>query len=126
VAASYRRVTSPESGGINMFIGSVRSQTDGRAVQYLQFEAYNKMATREMKKIAEVASQKWSVHNILVHHRIGRLEVGEIPVIIAVAATRRQDAIKASHYIIDELKAVVPIWKKEVFEDGEVWVSSHP
>lgn len=126
VAASYSRVMSPASGGTNLFVGSVRSRTDGRNVQCLQFETYEKMAVTEMRKIAEAASQKWPVHHILVHHRIGRLEIGEIPVVIAVSAAHRLGAIKASHYIIDELKAVVPIWKKEVFEDGEEWVSPHP
>lgn len=126
VAASYRAVASPESGGINIFVGSVRSKTAGRAVKHLFFEAYEKMAINEMKKIAKRSSELWQVHNILIHHRVGQLEINEVPVIVAVSSAHRKDAIKASHFLIDELKATVPIWKKEVFENGEEWVTPHP
>lgn len=126
VAASYRAVAYPESGGINIFVGSVRSKTAGRAVKHLFFEAYEKMAINEMKKIAKRSSELWQVHNILIHHRVGQLEINEVPVIVAVSSAHRKDAIKASHFLIDELKATVPIWKKEVFENGEEWVTPHP
>ncbi len=119
-------VQSPECGGIDVFIGTVRSQTKGKQVVQLEFEAYERMAVKEMRKIAEEAMSKWPVHKIAVHHRTGVLQIGEVPVVIAVSAAHRDAAFHACRYIIDTLKQTVPIWKKEVFEDGEVWVSAHP
>ena len=117
---------SPESGGIDIFIGSVRNQTKGKAVVRLEFEAYEPMALSEIEKILAQAAEKWTVQKALVHHRTGVLEVGEVPVIIAVAAAHRATAFEACRFIIDTLKETVPIWKKEIFEDGEVWVAAHP
>lgn len=119
-------VQSPECGGIDVFIGTVRSQTKGKQVVRLEFEAYERMAIKEMRKIAEQAMDKWPVHKIAVHHRTGVLQIGEVPVVIAVSAAHRDAAFDACRYIIDTLKQTVPIWKKEVFEDGEVWVAAHP
>jgi molybdopterin synthase catalytic subunit len=119
-------VMSPDCGGIDVFIGTVRNATKGKTVLRLEFEAYEKMAVAEMEKIACQAFDKWPVQKILIHHRIGVLQVGEIPVIIAVAAAHRDAAFDACRYIIDTLKQTVPIWKKEIFEDGEVWVAAHP
>ncbi len=119
-------VLTPESGGIDVFIGTVRNATKGKKVVHLEFEAYEPMAISEMGKIAEFALAKWPVHKILIHHRTGLLGVGEIPVIIAVSAAHRNAAFEACRYAIDTLKQTVPIWKKEVFEDGEVWVAAHP
>jgi len=84
------------------------------------------MAMKEMEKIAAEMKTKWPVHKILMHHRVGVLQVGEVPVIIAVSAAHRDAAFDACRYAIDALKQRVPIWKKEVFEDGEVWVAAHP
>jgi molybdopterin synthase catalytic subunit len=117
---------SPHSGGIDIFIGTVRDMTKGKTVVRLEFEAYNQMAIKEMEKIAQQAFDSWPVQKILIHHRTGVLAVGEIPVIIAVSAAHRAAAFEACRYIIDTLKEAVPIWKKEVFEDGEVWVAAHP
>lgn len=119
-------VMSPDSGGIDVFIGTVRNATKGKSVTRLEFEAYETMALREMEKIAAQAFDKWPVQKILIHHRTGVLQIGEIPVIIAVAAAHRAAAFDACRYIIDTLKETVPIWKKEIFEDGEVWVAAHP
>jgi molybdopterin synthase catalytic subunit len=119
-------VRSKECGGIDIFIGTVRDITKNKRVVRLEFEAYEKMAISEMKKIADDALQKWTVQKILIHHRVGILEPGEIPVIIAVAAAHRDAAFVACRYIIDTLKQTVPIWKKEIFDDGEVWVAAHP
>ena len=116
----------PESGGIDVFIGTVRNATKGKAVLRLEFEAYEKMAIAEMKKIAAQAFDKWPVQKLLIHHRTGILAIGEVPVIIAVSAAHRDAAFEACRYVIDTLKQTVPIWKKEVFEDGEVWVAAHP
>jgi molybdopterin synthase catalytic subunit len=121
-----RWVMSPESGGIDMFIGTVRNATKGKVVTRLEFEAYETMALREMEKIASQVVEKWPLQKILIHHRTGVLQIGEIPVIIAVAAAHRAAAFDACRYIIDTLKETVPIWKKEIFEDGEVWVAAHP
>ncbi|WP_460693360.1 molybdenum cofactor biosynthesis protein MoaE [Mucilaginibacter puniceus] len=119
-------IMSPQAGGIDIFIGSVRDTTKGKKVIRLEFEAYKNMALKEMEKIAEQAYCKWPIQKILIHHRTGVLDVGEIPVIIAVAAAHRDAAFDACRYIIDTLKQTVPIWKKEIFEDGEVWVAAHP
>ncbi|TSJ39405.1 molybdenum cofactor biosynthesis protein MoaE [Mucilaginibacter corticis] len=119
-------VMSPECGGIDVFIGTVRNATKGKTVVRLEFEAYEKMAISELEKIADQASIKWPVQKMLIHHRTGVLQIGEIPVIIAVAAAHRHAAFEACRYIIDTLKQTVPIWKKEIFEDGEVWVAVHP
>lgn len=119
-------VMSPECGGIDVFIGTVRKATKGKEVIRLEFEAYKQMALNEMQKIAEQALEMWSVQKILIHHRTGVLQVGEVPVVIAVAAAHRAAAFDACRYTIDTLKEKVPIWKREVFEDGEVWVAAHP
>jgi len=117
---------SPQSGGIDVFIGTVRDATKGKTVIQLEFEAYEPMALKEMQKIAEQAFEKWPVQKLLVHHRTGVLKVGGVPVIIAVSCAHRDAAFEACRYIIDTLKQTVPIWKKEIFEDGEVWVAAHP
>jgi len=119
-------VSSPECGGINVFIGTVRNETKGKPVIRLEFEAYESMAIKKMRKIAESTLNRWPVFKIAIHHRTGVLNVGEIPVIIAVSAAHRGIAFDACRYIIDTLKDTVPIWKKEVFTDGSVWVAAHP
>jgi molybdopterin synthase catalytic subunit len=119
-------VMSPECGGVNVFIGTVRNATKGKKVVRLEFEAYQSMAMNEMNKIAKDVLKKWPVQKILIHHRTGILQTGDVPVIIAVAAAHRDAAFDACRYTIDTLKQTVPIWKKEVFEDGEIWVAAHP
>lgn len=119
-------VQSPDAGGTVVFIGTVRNQTQEKKVIRLEFEAYAPMAVSEMQKIAEQAIEKFSVRKIAIHHRTGILEIGDIPVVIAVSAAHRAAAFEACQYCIDTLKQTVPIWKKEIFEDGEVWVAAHP
>jgi molybdopterin synthase catalytic subunit len=126
VAACIHWVSSPQSGGINVFIGTVRDSTQGKNVVRLEFEAYESMALKEMHKIADDMIENWPLNNILIHHRTGSLEVGEIPVVIAVSSAHRAAAFAACQFAIDQLKQTVPIWKKEIFEDGEHWVSAHP
>jgi molybdopterin synthase catalytic subunit len=126
IQSCSNKVMSAETGGINIFVGAVRSETKGKKVVRLEFEAYEKMAIHEMEKIAQEALHNWPVRNILIHHRKGVLQIGEVPVIIAVSAAHRDAAFQACRYIIDTLKEKVPIWKKEIFEDGEVWVAAHP
>lgn len=117
---------TPQSGGIDVFIGTVRDLTKGKKVLRLEFEAYEPMAVKELEKIAAQAFEKWSVQKLLIHHRTGILEVGEIPVVIAVSCAHRDAAFEACRFVIDTLKETVPIWKKEVFQDGETWVAAHP
>lgn len=119
-------VADDAAGGTVVFIGTVRNQTKGKRVVSLEFESYIPMARKEMQKIAEEIVEHWSALHVCIHHRVGRLAVGELPVIIAVATPHRQAAFEACAYAIDTLKTTVPIWKKEIFEDGEVWVAAHP
>ena len=119
-------VGADDAGAINVFIGTVRNATKGRDVQYLEFEAYEPMALKEMQKIVAITKQKWPVVEMAIHHRVGKLEIGDIPVVIAVATAHRQQGFDACEYAIDTLKKTVPIWKKEIFTDGEQWVSAHP
>lgn len=121
-----RFVASDSAGGTVVFIGTVRDQTKGKRVVRLEFEAYEPMAIAEMTRIAEAAKERWSAEKVSIHHRTGVLEIGEVPVVIAVATPHRQAAFEACQYCIDTLKETVPIWKKEIFEDGEVWVAAHP
>mgnify|MGYP000039915392 FL=1 len=119
-------VRSDDTGGIVTFVGTVRNNTKGKRVLRLEFEAYAPMAIKEMQKIAEEAVRRWPVLKISIHHRVGILDIGEIPVVIAVACAHRKAAFEACQFAIDTLKETVPIWKKEFFEDGEVWVAAHP
>ncbi len=126
VSACIDWVSSPNCGGIDVFIGTVRNATKGKKVLRLEFEAYISMAESEMKKIATTIFEKWAIEKILIHHAIGTLHIGEIPVVIAVASAHRDNAFEACRFAIDTLKQTVPIWKKEFFEDGAVWVAAHP
>lgn len=123
---NYAFVKDSKAGGIDVFIGTVRNQTQNKVVQYLEFESYEAMAESELMKILKRAEETWPLIKASVHHRTGRVEVGEAAVIIAVSAAHRDAAFKACRFVIDELKKTVPIWKKEVFENGEEWVSAHP
>ncbi len=124
--ACTEKVTYPGAGGIVVFVGTVRDQTKGKTVKHLEFEAYAPMALKEMQKIADQATEKWALHKMVIHHRLGLVPIEEEAVVIACASAHRKEAFEACQYAIDTLKETVPIWKKEVFEDGEVWVSAHP
>lgn len=123
---AIRFVESPDSGGIAVFIGTVRNQTQGKPVLKLFFESYEPMALLEMEKIAQQAAEQWNVQRIAIIHAIGEKLPGEEVVVIAVAAPHRGSAFSACQYAIDTLKETVPIWKQEFFEDGAVWVAAHP
>lgn len=114
------------AGAIDIFIGTVRNKTQERTVVRLDYEAYDSMAIAQMRKLAEETATKWPVLGMAIHHRKGILQIGDIAVIIAVATPHRKEAFEACKYTIDTLKDRVPIWKKEVFDDGETWVSAHP
>jgi len=115
-------VTQSSSGAVASFLGVVREQTRGRQVLYLEYEAYREMAIPKMREIADEIRRKWKVDEIAMVHRIGHLEIGEVSVAIAVSAPHRHQALAACAYAIDRLKETVPIWKKEVWTDGEEWV----
>ena len=115
-------VRKSSSGAIVTFLGVVREQTRGRQVRYLEYEAYREMAIPKMREIADEIRRKWEVDEIAMMHRIGHLLVGEASVAIAVAAPHRHQALAACAYAIDRFKETVPIWKKEVWTDGEEWV----
>lgn len=114
------------AGAVNVFIGTVRNNAHGKNVLWLEYEAYETMVVTEVRKIIDEASRKWPLQGWAVSHRIGTLKPGEVAVAIAVSSPHRKDSFKACQFIIDELKEKAPIWKKEVFEDGQEWVSARP
>ena len=122
----YRFVEDPICGGISVFVGTVRNDTQGKEVKQLDFSAYKPMAIKEMQKIATTALDKFDIYKIAIHHATGLLKVSDVPVIIAVSSKHRKAAILACEFAIDTLKEKVPIWKKEYFSDGEIWVNAHP
>jgi molybdopterin synthase catalytic subunit len=122
----YNFVQDASCGGIALFVGTVRNTTQNKEVTLLDFSGYQPMAIKEMQKIADKALEKFNIHKIAIHHAVGALKIGDIPVIIAVSSAHRKAAFEACEFAIDTLKETVPIWKKEHFEDGEVWVNSHP
>lgn len=115
-------VQRPSSGAVATFLGVVREQTRGRQVRYLEYEAYQEMAILKMREITDEIRRKWKVDEIAMVHRVGRLQIGEASVAIAVSAPHRREALAACAYAIDRLKETVPVWKKEVWTDGEEWV----
>lgn len=119
-------VQSPDAGAIDVFIGTVRNQTKNKRVLHLEFESYESMAVSEITKIVTRAKSMWPILNISVVHAIGKLQIGDVPVVIAVSTPHRKASFEACEFVIDELKKTVPIWKKEFFEDGDQWVSAHP
>lgn len=122
----YRFVEDPICGGISVFVGTVRNDTQGKEVKQLDFSTYKPMAIKEMQKIAITALDKFDIYKIAIHHAEGLLKVSDVPVIVAVSSKHRKSAILACEFAIDTLKETVPIWKKEYFSDGEVWVNAHP
>lgn len=115
-----KEIASPESGGIDVFIGTTRNNSRGRRVQRLEYEAYGPMALKLMESIEREASERWPIHRIAIVHRIGKVDIGQASVVIAVSSVHRGEAFHACKYLIDRLKEIVPIWKREYFEDGTV------
>jgi len=122
VGAVARRVVLPECGATVTLDGYAREWTRGRRTLFLVYEAYAPMALRELQNLGKQAHEKFEIAYIGIVHRTGRLEIGETSVVISVGAPHRRAAFEACEWAIKELKRTVPIWKKEVFEDGEVWV----
>jgi len=113
---------SGEDGAIASFTGIVRDRNVGRRVLYLEYEAYEPLALKALARIIEEAREAWPSTHVGVHHRTGRLEIGEASVIIAAASPHRADAFAACRYTIERVKQIVPIWKREHFEGGDVWL----
>ncbi|MEQ1923250.1 MAG: molybdenum cofactor biosynthesis protein MoaE [Pyrinomonadaceae bacterium] len=122
ITSVARRVVPPECGATVTLDGYVRQITRGRETLYLEYEAYASMALKEMQKLIETAKAEFEISNVGIVHRTGKLEIGETSVVISVAAPHRKAAFAACEWLIKELKRTVPIWKKEVYADGEEWV----
>ncbi len=114
------------NGGICTFVGTVRDNAEGKGVLHLEYDAYPAMAEKKLAEIAAEIKDKWGLTDVSIVHRIGKLNIGEAAAIIAVGAAHRKEAFAACQYAIDRIKEYVPIWKKEFFEDGEVWVEQPP
>jgi len=123
VVAGLKRA---EDGAVLIFEGVVRNQTRGRKTVYLDYEAYEEMALQQMESLAAQALGQFQIRDLAIVHRLGRLEIGEASVLIAVASSHRAAAFDACRWVIDTLKRTVPIWKKEHFEDGAVWADGEP
>lgn len=110
------------NGAVVTFLGVVRRQSRGKLVEYLEYEAYPEMAEKKMAEVGDEVRQRWPIEHLSVYHRTGRMEVGEVSLVVVVGSPHRKEAFEAAHYCVDRIKEVVPIWKKEVWEGGEVWI----
>ncbi len=117
-------VRHDEDGAVVTFVGVVRNENRGKPVLHLEYEAYPEMAVGKMREIGEEIAARWGLRHVAIVHRVGRMEIGEASVVIAVAAPHRNVAFEACRYAIDRLKETVPVWKKEVYADGEVWLNN--
>jgi len=121
-AAVVAEVADPRAGGIATFLGTTRVESRGRTVRHLEYEAYAEMAEDIMAQIAADLERRFDLCAVAIHHRVGRVDIGETSVAIAVSAPHRQEALAACKEAIDTLKETVPLWKKEVYEGGEEWI----
>lgn len=122
IRAMAHGIASETDGAIATFSGIVRGHNRGKKVLFLEYEAYPEMAVKMLERIGDEVKETWGLDTLRIHHRVGRLNIGETSVAVVVASPHRADSFAACQYAIDRLKRIVPIWKKEVFEDGEVWV----
>ena len=116
------KVRKNSHGAVVTFVGTVRDSTQGKKVLYLEYEAYEEMAQKKLEQIVSEIKQKWQLQDVAISHRIGKVNVGEVALVIVVAAPHRKEAFAACEYAIDRLKQIAPFWKKEVYEKGESWV----
>lgn len=123
---AYKHLRDPGAGAVSIFLGSVRNATKGEEVFKLEYEAYDAMARSEMQIIADQATSKYNLLKTLLIHAVGEKQVGDLVVVIGASAPHRKDALAATTYMIDTLKQSVPIWKKEFFENKQVWISENP
>lgn len=129
VAAVIAEVSRPDCGAVATFVGTTRDHNRGRRVRHLEYEAYQALAIRGLERIADETRERWPEVTLAIHHRVGRVDVGQPSVVIAAAAPHRADAFEAARYAIERLKQIVPIWKREYFDGGEEWIegaSAHP
>lgn len=126
LARVLEELKDPTDGAISVFDGIVRNNTRGRQTVHLEYSAYEEMAAKQMEQLAADALKKFAVREIRIVHRLGKIEIGETSVLIAVASEHRAAAMDASRFLIDALKKTIPIWKKEVFADGAVWTDGEP
>lgn len=124
LSAVTREVEDPGAGAIATFAGTVRNTARGRAVLYLDYEAYPAAAEKMLARIGDEIAERWGLHRVAITHRVGRLEIGEASVAIAVSSPHRNEAFEACHYAIERIKQIVPIWKKEYYAGGDVWIGS--
>ncbi len=117
-------VGDPGAGAIATFIGTARNHNEGRTVISLEYEAYPEMAEKELRRLGQEAEERWEICRMAIVHRIGPVQIGEASVMIAVSSGHRQDAFAACRFAIEEVKKRVPIWKKEIFEGGKVWIGT--
>jgi len=115
-------VSSADCGAVTAFVGLVRNENGGRQVLWLEYEAYEPLAEKAFARIDEEAGERWPSIGLAIHHRIGRLEIGDASVVIAAASPHRAEAFAACRYAIERIKQIVPIWKHEYFEGGDVWI----
>jgi molybdopterin synthase catalytic subunit len=125
-AAELEKIKQPEDGAAVVFEGVVRNHSRGRRTLFLEYEAYEEMARKQMELLAEQALAQFQIRDVALVHRLGRLEIGETSVLIVVASAHRAAAFEACRWLIDALKRTIPIWKKEHFEDGAVWADGEP
>ncbi len=118
------RVENNSNGAVVTFLGSTRDSTGGRKVLYLEYEAYRPMADNQLAVVADEMRERYDLEHVAISHRLGRLEIGDVSLVVAVASPHRENAFDACKFSIDRIKQIVPIWKKEFFEGGEVWVGS--
>jgi molybdopterin synthase catalytic subunit len=119
-----KTVQKDTNGAVVTFLGVTRRYNHGKEVQYLEYEAYLPMATTKLDEIAQEIRDRWNITDVAIAHRIGHLDIGEISLVVVIGSPHRENAFEASKYAVDRLKQTVPIWKKEVFSDGEVWVGN--
>jgi MoaE-MoaD fusion protein len=122
LAALVRLVERPDTGAVASFLGLVRDHNQGRRVTHLIYEAYDALANKALARIVEEAQERWPSVALAIHHRTGRLEIGEASVAIAAASAHRAHAFAACRYAIERIKQIVPIWKHEYFDGGDVWI----
>ena len=118
------RVRSGSAGAVITFLGTTRDNTADRAVLYLEYEAYEPMAEKKLAEVAQEMMERWPLTAVAISHRLGRLEITDISLVVVVSSQHRGHAFEAAQYSVDRLKQIVPIWKKEFFKGGEVWVES--
>lgn len=124
VDALVRVVRDPAAGAVVIFLGTTRDRNAGRRVVRLEYEAFTPMAEREMRRLAEEATRRWPIRRVAMTHRIGRVPVGETSVAIAVSAGHRGEAFLACRWLIDRLKEIVPVWKREHYRGGVIWIGA--